>query len=135
MDSCRSPCTAQRAGTNLQILARLMMVSMCNNLSPLFTKWSLQWSTNGVHVTTRAMPDVIIKQVKFSAPLRGTRITQQCQMRGRSVIRSVVYEPGGSGCRIGRLDVQRREKEFDENPLRHKSIHFSEGGKRERSTL
>ena len=31
------------------------------------------------------------------------------------------------GCRIGRLDVQRREKEFDENPLRLKSIHFSEG--------
>ena len=26
-------------------------------------------------------------------------------------------------------DVQRREKEFDENPLRHKSIHFSEGAK------
>ena len=42
-----------------------------------------------------------------------------------------------AGCRIGRVDVQRREKEFDENPLPCKSIHFSEreGGRGNRALL
>ena len=55
-----------------------------------------------------------------------------------AMIPPVVYEPASllSGCRIGRRTigrrddgVQRRAKEFDENPLRHKSIHFILGGK------
>ena len=108
-----------------------MMVSMCNNLSPLFTKWSLQWSTKLSTCCTRAMPDVIVKQVQFSAPLRGTRITQQCQMRGRSVIRSVVYEPpslfGLSNRTIGRPAARKRIRRKPPPP----QIHPFLGGRKE----
>ena len=73
-------------------------------------------------------PDWIVKQVQWN---------ENYSAMSSAMIPPVVYEPASllSGCRtgrtIGRRDdgVQRRAKEFDENPLRHKSIHFILGGK------